>query len=89
MSALLGWLGAIALALCGIPAACKAIRDGHARGLSTAFVALWWIGELAMLAHVIAERSGAALVANYAANAVLVSVIVFFKVRDTLLTLRA
>lgn len=83
MSALLGWLGAIALALCGIPAACKAIRDGHARGMSSAFIALWWLGELTMLGHVVLERAGAALVTNYLANVLIVGVIVYFKIWET------
>lgn len=88
MSATLGWLGAVALSLCGVPAAWKAFRDGHAHGMSGAFLALWWLGEAAMLGHVLLEHKGAALAANYAANVLIVGVIVFFKLRNEVFATR-
>ncbi len=81
MSAILGWLGAAALSICGVPAAWKAFRDGHARGMSGSFLALWWLGELALLGHTQLEHKGAALVTNYAANVLVVTVIGLYKLR--------
>ena len=73
------WLGAACLSLCGVPAAARAIEEGHAHGMSGAFLTLWLIGEIAMLCYVARNRKGAALVSNYLANVLVVGVIVFIK----------
>jgi hypothetical protein len=73
------WIGAVCLSFCGVPAAFKAIEDGHARGMSGSFLALWFVGEIAMLCYVARNRKGAALVTNYLANVLVVAVIVYFK----------
>lgn len=79
MTALLGWLGMALLALCAVPLAVDAYR-GRLRGVSALFLWLWWLGEVAMLAHVVLSRGSQALFANYAANVAMVGFVLFRKV---------
>ncbi len=63
-----------------MPAVWKAIREGHADGMSGLFLALWFIGEVAMFGHVVLTNASWPLVLNYLANVGLVGVLVFYKV---------
>jgi hypothetical protein len=77
---LVGWLGAFALAVCSFPLLVRTVADGHARGVSLAFLLLWWVGEVLMLEHV--RRSPARsvpLMVNYATNVAIVGVILFYR----------
>lgn len=46
MGIILGWIGSICFAVCGIPQAAQCARQGHARGISMLFLVLWLIGEI-------------------------------------------
>lgn len=74
----LGWLGSIALALCGLPQAIECYRKGNSRGLSWAFLLLWFFGELFTLAYVW-DKSDIPLIVNYVANIGLLLVMLKFK----------
>ena len=67
------WIGAVLLGLCGaFQAVAVWCRAEDARGLSWAFLASWWVGELAMFAGMLPIASWHVL-ANYAINVVLIS----------------
>ena len=71
--AALTWIGSVLLALCGVPLAWNAWRDPEStRGLSWIFLAMWWAGELAMVAGLVRVVSVHVL-ANYAGNVALIS----------------
>lgn len=73
---IVGVIGAVAFALSGIPQAIQSVRLGSSRGMAGGTVALWMVGEVAMLAYVLAKYpSDLALVGNYAVNLFLVGTI--------------
>lgn len=74
-----GWIGAICLALCGIPLARKTIVDGHADGVDLSFLLLWTVGEILGLIYVLALGSWP-LIANYVVNVLACIVILRYKV---------
>ena len=66
------WLGAVMLALCGVPQAWWAYkRPASTAGLSWPFLALWGAGELCLFAGLLNAASTQVL-ANYALNFLLV-----------------
>ncbi len=69
MSALLGWIGSIGFALCGLPQVMQCIRQGHARGLSPWFLGLWLLGEICYVTAVLLEFGWVAwMMTNYVMN---------------------
>lgn len=82
MIELVGYLGAVLLAGCGIPLLVATIRARHARGLDPWFLGMWLTGELALLAYVLVTGPSAPLVINYALNAAIVGVVSAFRWKD-------
>lgn len=79
MADLVGWIGSLMLAVCGAPQALKSVREGHSRGISPAFLALWLGGELSYLYSTIAKFGPVSwLVFNYVGNIVFVLVIIYY-----------
>jgi uncharacterized protein with PQ loop repeat len=79
MIELIGTIGAIMLALCGLPQAIASIKQGHSDGISTSFIALWLVGEILLIIYVGATNPDFILMANYAFNIVPVGIIAFYK----------
>ena len=75
---LIGWIASVILAVSSIPQLLKTVRDGHADGLSWAFIALWLIGEILSLVYVVPMLNWP-LIANYSINLVIILVIGFYK----------
>lgn len=76
----IGWIGAIAFGVCGLPQAWKSYKDGHADGISNGFLALWTIGEVFTTIAVVVEAPKPYLLANYALNAVFLAVMWKYKI---------
>lgn len=76
---ILGWLGSICLAICGIPQAWQSIKDKHSHGISWGFVLLWAFGEIFALAYVY-DKLDLPLLLNYATNILILGVILYFKI---------
>jgi hypothetical protein len=77
-----GILGALCLALCGVPQLLQVLRDGHARGTSAAFLGMWGGGCASMLVNVLLlHASDIALVLNYVLNLFVVGMICLVKWR--------
>ena len=79
--AIVGIIGSILLALCGLPQAITSIRQKHSEGISSLFLSMWGIGELLVLAYILGTSVDLILVANYVVNIVLVGIIAFYKIR--------
>jgi len=80
MSEVFGLIGSVAFALSAFPQAIKCWRTGRARDVSAGMLALWLVGELAMIAYTILElRSDGFLLANYLTNLVGLAIIIWFK----------
>ena len=75
-----GYVGAWALAMCAFPLMMETIIRGHADGINTYFLFLWLMGEICMLYHVVATGASMPLILNYAANALMVSVVGVYKI---------
>ena len=76
---ILGWLGSICLAICGIPQAWQSFKDKHSHGISCGFVLLWAFGEIFALAYVY-DKLDLPLLLNYATNILILGVILYFKI---------
>ena len=74
-----GWLGGILLAACGLPQAIKSYRQKHSYGLSIWFLYMWLGGEVLVLVYVLPKWHWP-LIFNYAANILLVIVILYYKI---------
>lgn len=77
---IIGWLGSICLAICGIPQAWQSYKDKHSEGISWSFILLWTFGELFALAYVY-DKLDLPLFVNYATNILILSVILYYKIR--------
>jgi uncharacterized protein with PQ loop repeat len=64
----LGWLGAGFLTICSLPQGIKVVRDGTSRGLSRAFIWLWFLGELLTFIYICVGNFSWPLFANYVTN---------------------
>lgn len=80
---LIGWVGTICLALCGVPQAVACWRQGHARGLNTAMLILWFVGEVCYLVATVGEFGCVPwLLTNYGMNLLCLATILFYKWRS-------
>ena len=77
----LGLVGAILLALCGLPQAIHSMMKGNSDGVSSLFIAMWLSGEVLVLAYVAITNPDLILMSNYVFNIVLVAIIAYYKVR--------
>lgn len=76
---IIGWLGSILLAFCGLPQMVKTIKDGHAEGLSNEFLAMWLGGEICTLLAVLTDNNEKYLLFNYYTNILFLCIIIKYK----------
>lgn len=76
---ILGWASALLLALCALPQTIKTVRTGSCEDFSYAFLLLWLGGEMCGLGYV-APSAAWPLIANYACNIAMISIILRYKV---------
>lgn len=82
MAELLGYIGCIAFSLCAIPQAWESYLAGHSRGLSSWFLWLWLIGEVAYIIAVPLSIGYVDwLMLNYVFNLLALVVIIRYKIR--------
>lgn len=80
--AILGWLGTICFAISGVPQAWQCTIQRHARGVNPFTLSLWMAGEVFYTIAVLAEFGWVGwLLINYIVNILVISVIIFWKVR--------
>ena len=77
---MIGWIGAVAFGICGLPQAVKTYRDGNADGLDITFLILWTVGELCTLYAVIVDSPRPYLIANYLANLIFLLIMWRYKI---------
>jgi uncharacterized protein with PQ loop repeat len=78
---MIGWIGSLMLAFCGLPQAIKSIRDKHSSGLDYTFLTLWTLGEILTLIAISKDASNLVyLMFNYGSNLLFLSVIWFYKI---------
>ena len=84
MTEIIGWIGAIAFACCGIPQAIKTRMSKSAKDLSLLFLLLWFVGEVCAIIYVIHNniQTGVAqlpLLFNYVFNFVILIYLLYAK----------
>lgn len=79
---LLGYIGAFCLAACAIPQLVKTVRTRSAVDFDWYFLALWVIGDAAMLAYSV-TIGNLLLILNYGTNLIPICTIIYFKSIDT------
>lgn len=76
---LIGWMGAVLFAICGLPQAVQCAREGHARGLNWFFLLAWFWGEVFTIIYVW-PKADYPLLFNYFLNLVFLLVILRYKI---------
>lgn len=76
---LIGWVGAMLFAICGLPQAIECYKQGHSRGLNWFFLGAWLGGEMLTIIYVW-PKADYPLLANYFMNLVFLSVMLKFKI---------
>lgn len=77
---IIGIIGAICFALSGLPQAIKSYKDGHSKGIATATVWLWLVGEGATLLYTYYKYpNDYILLLNYLSNVILVGIVFKYK----------
>lgn len=80
MMEIIGWFGAVFLAICGLPQAWLSYKQGHSEGVSKHLLLLWSLGEILTLIYVLPKFDWP-LIFNYGTNLFSLSVIVYYKLR--------
>lgn len=75
----LGFVALVFLSFAAVPQTIRALKDGHARGLSWAYLLLAFSGFLLMLVYTIVAHKGLILGANYASQLVLFGLMIWRK----------
>jgi uncharacterized protein with PQ loop repeat len=79
----IGWIGSVAFALCGIPQAWECFKNRSARGISPLFISLWLTGEVCYVVSVLMKFGWVHwMMFNYLANLFSIAVIIFFLMKD-------
>ena len=76
----IGWIGNILLAICCVPQALKAHRNGHSRGISYLFIITWFIGELCAFYYHLYTSDKYPQIFNYIVNICGTSVILWYRI---------
>lgn len=76
----IGWIGALLFCICGLPQAFQSYQEGHSRGLSSAFLLMWFFGELFSLVYVWVQPTTLwPVILNYLFNLLILAVIIKYK----------
>jgi uncharacterized protein with PQ loop repeat len=83
ISDIIGWIGSIAFAICGLPQAWDCFKHKTAKGISPVFIGLWLVGEVCYIASILMKFGWVNwLMFNYIVNLVSIAVISYYVVRD-------
>lgn len=75
---LAGWIGGLLLAICSLPQAYLAWKQGHSEGVAVGMLWLWGLGEVFTLIYVIPKKDWP-LIINYTFNILCIAVISWYK----------
>lgn len=75
---IIGWLGSILLAFCGLPQAIESYKTKSSEGLTWGFIGMWFIGEIMTIIYILPQMV-LPLIFNYTANIIFLSIIIYYK----------
>lgn len=82
MIELIGYIGSLLLAACGIPQVYKSFKDKHSNGLHLWFILMWLVGEYTTLAYILLKGiNSIPLLINYIISVVTTTIIMYYKIR--------
>lgn len=76
---LIGYIGSIMLAICGLPQAIESFKTKSSDGLTWGFLALWFFGEILTFIYVL-PKMDLPLLINYSANIIFLAIIIYYKI---------
>jgi uncharacterized protein with PQ loop repeat len=76
---IIGYIGSILLAICGLPQAIESFKTKSSEGLTWGFILLWFFGEIFTFAYII-PKMDLPLLINYSANIIFLIIIIYYKV---------
>ncbi len=80
MSVTIGWIGSICLAFSGMPQAIQCWKQGHAHGLSTLTMLLWFTGEVCYVIATLTQFGWVYwMLTNYLMNLACISVMLRYR----------
>lgn len=77
---MIGWIGSILLAFCGLPQAIESWKTKNSDGLTWGFLIMWGLGEIFTIIYIIPKWHWP-LIFNYTANIIFISIIVYYKIK--------
>lgn len=77
---IIGWIGSVLFAICGLPQAIQSYNEGHSDGLNWLFILPWLFGELFTLIYII-PKGDMPLIFNYVLNLIFLLVILYYKIK--------
>ena len=77
---IIGWIGSVLFAICGLPQAIQSYNEGHSDGLNWFFILPWLFGELFTLVYIF-PKGDMPLIFNYVLNLIFLLVILYYKVK--------
>lgn len=77
---MIGWIGSILLAGCGLPELIRTIRDGKCH-IGWGMLLSWFFGEVFVLLHILKTIDDLALLTNYTLNIIIISIMLYYKIR--------
>jgi uncharacterized protein with PQ loop repeat len=75
---IIGWIGAILLAFCGLPQAICSIKNKSSEGITWGLLIMWGLGEIFTIIYVFPMMEWP-LLFNYSANIFFLSIIIYYK----------
>lgn len=76
----IGWLSAFLFIICGIPQAMKSYQDGNANGVSSAFLIMWYVGEVLGAVYALSLTPiPIPILTNYIFSIIVVTIIMRYK----------
>ena len=79
---IIGWIGSICLAICGLPQAWDSFKKKNSDGITWGMIVLWTFGEMITMSYIVGEMD-APLLMNYAVNVFVTSTILYYKIYPT------
>jgi uncharacterized protein with PQ loop repeat len=76
---IIGWIGSILFAACGIPQAWQCYKNGNSRGLAWGFLITWLFGEILTIVYVL-PKMDIPLLFNYTFNLIVLLIILRYKI---------
>ena len=76
---IIGWLGSILLAFCGLPQAIESYKTKSSEGLTWGFIGMWFFGEIMTIIYILPQMV-LPLIFNYTANIIFLSIIIYYKI---------